>query len=223
MWGCQHLHALRRAGQERINVPGYFAEIFVKRNNVRVPAAKNQSFMDLHARYVHESVFGKIEVLGKVSIKCSRHKATRPLVGPAVIRTNEVSNVAGIRTTNPSAPMTATVQKHMYGAIAVAHHDDGGTTQVSGDKISGCWNLCLVGQKNPSAIEDPLHLELEYLVAYENIAAHQSPPHVDPTIVLGRRITCSHGPASVKYHLLFKLVQQASCGKLPASSAPSNS
>ena len=34
MWRCQHLHALRRAGQERINVPGYFAEIFVKRNEL---------------------------------------------------------------------------------------------------------------------------------------------------------------------------------------------
>src|SRR5262249_61061189 len=81
MWGCQHLHALRRAGQERINVPGYFAERFVKRNNVRAPAAKNQSFMDLHARYVHESVFGKIEILGNVSVKCCCHKPAR-IAGP---------------------------------------------------------------------------------------------------------------------------------------------
>src|SRR5215467_7456674 len=200
MWRCQHLHALRRAGQKRIDIPGYLAEIFPKRNDVRVPTAKNQSFVDLDARYVHESVFGIIKVLGNMSIKCRCHQATRPLVGPAVIRTNEVSNVAGIRATNLGAPMTAAVQKHMQGAVAVAYHDHRRTTQASDDKISGCGNLCLVGQKNPRAIENPLHLELEYLVAYETIAAHQSPPHVDPTIVLGCRITCSHGPASVKYH-----------------------
>src|SRR5262249_59914893 len=101
--------------------------------------------------------------------------------------------------------------------------DNGGTTKVSDEKISGWGNSCLVSKKNPRAIKNPFHLELKYLVAYKNTAAPQPPPHVDPTIVLGRRITCSHGPASVKYHLLFKLVQQASCGKLPASSAPSNS
>src|SRR5215469_2833952 len=220
MWRCQNFHALWRAGQKRINVPGYFTKIFAKRNNVRIPTSKNQSFVDLHAGYAHESVFGQIKVLGKVSVKCSRHQATRPLVGPAVIRTNEVTNVAGIRTTNPSAPMTATIQKHMYDAIAVAYHDHGGTTQASGDKISGCWNLCLVGQKRPTAIEDPLHLEAEYLVAYKNVAAHQPALNVDPTIIPGCRTPYSHRSASVKYHLLFKLVQVASRGKLCCLSSP---
>jgi hypothetical protein len=116
--------------------------------------------------------------------------------------------------------MTATVQKHMYGAIAVAHHDHGGTTQASGDKISGCWNLCLVGQKNPSAIEDPLHLETEYLVTYKNVAAHQPALNIDPTIIPGCRTPYSHRPAFVKYHLLFKLVQAASRGKLCCLSSP---
>src|SRR5262245_17760946 len=204
MWRCQHLHALRRTGQKRIDIPSYLAEIFAKRNDVRVPTAKNQSFVDLDARYVHESVFGKIKVLGNMSIKCRRHQATRPLVGPAVIRTNEVSNVAGIRTTNLGAPMTAAVQKHMHGAIAVAHHHHWCTTQVSANKISSCRNLCLVGQKYPSAIENPFHLKAEYLVAYENVAAHKAAPHVDPTITLGCRSPYRHGAASVKYHLLFK-------------------
>src|SRR5262249_31179997 len=221
MWGCQHLHALRRAGQERINLPSYFAEIFVKRNNVRVPAAKNQSFVDLHARYMHESVFGKLEVLGNVSVKCCCHKPARPLVGPAVIRTNEVSYVAGIRTTNLGAPMTATVQKHMHGAVAVAYHDHRRATQASDDKISGCGNLCLVSQKNPRVIKTPFNPAQKSPAAYKNLAAPHPPPHVAPTIVLGRRITRSHGLASVKYHLLFKLVQQALRGKLPAASAPS--
>src|SRR5262245_15481130 len=122
MWRCQHLHALWRAGQKRINVPGYFAKIFAKRNNARVPTPKNHSFVDLHAGYAHESVFGQVKVLRKVSVKCSRDKATRPLVGPAVIRTNEVSNVAGLRTTKPRAPMTATSRKNMYGALAFQLH-----------------------------------------------------------------------------------------------------
>src|SRR5262245_36950778 len=220
---CQHLHALRRAGQKRINVPGYLAEIFAERNNVRVPTAENQSFVGLHAGYTHESMFGEIKVLGNVSVKCRCHEATGPLVGPAVIRTNEVSNVAGIRATNLSAPVTAAVQKHMYRAIAVAHHDHWRTTQASGDKISGCRDLCLVGQKNPRAIENPLHLEPEYLVAYENVAAHQAAVHVDPTIILGCRSPYSHGwLTSVKYHLLFKLVQLPLHGKLPAASSRSS-
>src|SRR5919204_3166062 len=222
MWRCQHFHALWRAGQKRINVPGYFAKIFAKRNNVRVPTSKNQPFVDLHAGYAHESVLGQVKVLGKVSVKCSGHKATRSLVGPAVIWTNEVTNVAGIRTTNPSAPMTATIQKHTYGAIAVAHHDHGGTTQTSGHKISGCCNLCRVGQKNPSTIEDPLHLEPEYLVAYKNVAANQPSLHKHPTIIPGSGISYGHRRASVKYHLLFKLVQLASCGKICCLSSPSS-
>src|SRR5262249_4560099 len=194
MWRCPHLHALRGAGQKRIDIPSYLAEIFVKRNDVPVPTAKNQSFLHPHAGDVHQSVFGKIKILGNMSIKCRSHQATRPLVGPAVIRTNEVSNVAGIRATNLGAPMTAAVQKHMHGTIAVAHHHHWCTTQVSGNKISGCRNLCLVGQKYPSAIENPLHLEAEYLVAYENIAAHQTAPPVDPAIILGCRSPYRHGP-----------------------------
>src|SRR5262249_53457778 len=144
MWRCQKFHAFWGAGQKRINVPGYLTKIFAKRNKVCVPTSKNKIFFEIPSGDAHQTVFCQIKVLWKVSVKCSRHQATRPLVGPAVIRTNEVTNVAGIRTTNPSASMTATIQKHMYGAIAVAHHDHGGTTQTSGDKISSCWNLCLV-------------------------------------------------------------------------------
>ena len=77
-------------------------------------------------------------------------------------------------------------------------------------KSPGCRNLSLVGQEHPGAIEDPLHLEPEYLVTYEDIAAHQSALHIDPTVVLGRGVPLQPWPTSVKYHLLFKLVQSAS-------------
>ena len=83
--------------------------------------------------------------------------------------------------------MPAAVQKRMHGAIAVAHDDDWRAAQASGNKISRRGNLRLMGQKDPSAIENPLHLEPEYLVAYEDIAAYQTAPHIDPIVVLGCR------------------------------------
>ena len=71
-----------------------------------------------------------------------------------------------------------------------------------------------MGQKDPGAIENPLHLEPAYLVAYEDIAAYQTALHIDPIVVLGCRSSVRTWPTSVKYHLLFKLVQVALHGKL---------
>src|ERR1700704_2332 len=104
---CEHLHTLWRAGQERIDVPGYFAKIFGERNNARIPAAEDQSLVYLDAGCTHEPVFGKIEILRKVSIECRCHEPAGPLIGPAVIRTNKVTDVARIRTTNFGASMSA--------------------------------------------------------------------------------------------------------------------
>ena len=179
---CEHLHALRRARQKRIDVPGYFAKIFGKRNNVRIPAAEDQSFVGLHTGYAHEPMLGKIKILRKVPVECRCHEPARPLVGPAVIRANKVAHVARIRTTNLGAPMSAAVQERMHGAIAVAHHDHWGAAQASGNKISRLRNLRLMGQKDPGAIENSAPSRACILVADKDIAAHQTAPHIHPIV-----------------------------------------
>src|SRR5262245_17865133 len=166
MWRRKHLHTLRRAGQKRIDVPDYFAEIFAQRNDVWIPAAENQSLVALYAGYAHEPMLGEVEILWKVSVERRRHQPARPIVGPAVIRANEVANAARIRPTNLGPPMTAAVQKHMHGAVVVAHHDHRSTAQVPGNKISCCGYLGLMGQEYPGTIENPVHLKSKYLVAH---------------------------------------------------------
>src|SRR4029453_13578462 len=188
----KHLHALRRAGQKRVDVPDYFAKILAQGNDVRIPAAENQSFVDLYAGCVQDPLLGKVEILWKGPIECRCHQPAGQLIGPAMIGANEVANAARIRPTNLGPAMTAAVQKHMHSAVAVAHHDHRSTAQAAGNKISCYGNLRLVGQEYPGAIENPVHLESKYLVTHEDIAAHQSAPRIDPAVVIGWRSPCSH-------------------------------
>src|SRR5262245_31583524 len=221
MWRRKHLHALRGAGQKRIDVPDYFAKILVQRNDVGIPAPEDQSFVDLYAGYAHEPVLGKIEILRKVPVKRCCHQPARPLIGPAVIRADEVANVARIRTTNLGPPVAAAVQKHMHAAVAVAHHDHRSTAQVPGNKISCCGNLRLMRQEYPGAIENPVHLESKYLVTHEHIAAHQPAPRIDPTVVTGCRSPCSHRARLCEISLTLQLSLTKASRQASAASSPS--
>src|SRR5437879_657520 len=93
----KHLHSLRRAKQKRIDVPCDLAKIFAQRDHIGIPASEDQSLVGFYAWHTRKSVLGKIEILRIVTVKRRGYKPARTLVGPAVIRTNEVASAAGVR------------------------------------------------------------------------------------------------------------------------------
>ena len=204
----QHLHALRRARQERIDVPGYVAEIFGERNDVRIPAAEDQSLVDFEARNARQSVFGKIEILRKVSVERRRHQPAGPLVGPAVIRTDEMTRVAGIRRDRPwrrdaGSCSTAHASCHRCRARrppAPAH--------VPGNKIARLQESQSRGPGTPRCDRKSVPFRAGRSSSLTKISRLTSPrcTSTQSCVSDARESvqTCGH---PVKYHLLFKLVQ----------------
>ena len=161
---------------------------------------------------------GKIEILRKMSIECRRHEPAGPLIGPAVIRANKVTDVARIGTTNFGAAMSAAVQKHMHGAIAVAHYDHRGAAQASGNKISRCRDLSLMGQKTHvrSKIRSISSRNISSLTKTSRLTS----PRCTSTqpCVLGRGVPCKPWPTSCEISLTLQISPTASHGKLTGAS-----
>jgi hypothetical protein len=63
--------------------------------------------------------------------------------------------IAGIRTAQPVAAMTAHLQEGVNPPSSVVHHQDRVFAHVGGEELTRVWDLALVAQKQP-AREDPL-------------------------------------------------------------------
>src|SRR5690349_10644081 len=90
----ENFHPLRRTCEERLEVPGEFAEIFRQRNHVGIPTCENQSFKHFDTWDANETQRFKIGTLGKMLIKGRGNQLTVATVGPAMIGTNQMARVA---------------------------------------------------------------------------------------------------------------------------------
>ncbi len=97
-----------------------------------------------------------------------------------MIRTDEVPRIPESARQTLAPAMPATVQERMNRALAVADDDNGSMTHVSRNEIARLQNLGLVRQEDPGAVENPLHLQPAYVIADEDVPAHQPALNVDP-------------------------------------------
>ena len=77
--------------------------------------------------------------------------------------------------------MAADIQKGVYLALAVAHHQDGVLAHIGGEEVARLWYLALVAQKQPATREDALQLLLVDLRLDEDAAANQPALGIDQT------------------------------------------
>ena len=85
--------------------------------------------------------------------------------------------------------MAADIQKGVYLALAVAHHQDGVLAHIGGEEVARLWYLALVAKEQPAASENPLQLLLVDLRLDEDAAADQPTIGVDQTGNVCRHIT----------------------------------
>ncbi len=177
----EHLHALRRTREERLDVPGDVAEIVRQRLDAFVPAAENQPLEVFDAGNARQPITRKIEAFREVLVESRGHQPAGPLVGPAVIRADEVARISGIGPADLRAAMPAAVEEGADRHLPVAADEDRHMPHFSRNEVARLRDLGLVRQEDPGAVENPLHLQPAHVIADEDVPAHQTALNVDPT------------------------------------------
>jgi len=99
-----------------------------------------------------------------------------------VIGAGETRGIAAIGAAQAIAAMAADIQKGVYLALAVAHHQDGVLAHIGGEEVARLWYLALVAQEQPAARENPLQLLLVDLRLDEDAAADQAILGIDQSV-----------------------------------------
>jgi myo-inositol-1(or 4)-monophosphatase len=103
---------------------------------------------------------GPVEALRVSGLVGHLHQVTLRVERPRVVEALEDASVAGILTADRRAAVGARVEQRADLAVGAAHEDDRPAADVAPDEVAGVWNLGLVANVQPAAVEDPLPLEL---------------------------------------------------------------
>jgi len=106
-----------------------------------------------------------------------------------VIGACEGGGVAGIRSAQAVAAMTADIQEGVNLPDAVAHYRDRVFAHIGREEVARPWDLAFVAQKQPAAGEDSLQLLRVDLRLDKDAAADQAVLGIDQTAEINRHGT----------------------------------
>lgn len=100
---------------------------------------------------------------------------------PAVERARQGHPVVGLAPADHGAAVCARIDQAVQVAVLVAGDDDGLAADVGGEVVARIRHLALVGEVDPVALEDVLHLEFEDVLVGED--APVGPEHAGVRVV----------------------------------------
>ena len=147
------------------------AEVLGQRQHVGVEAAEQEAAVAVEAgdlgHVVRAARVEGVRVAGAVGVLDLEQGAV-VAERPAVERAGQRRAVVGLAPADHRAAVRARVDQAVQFAVLVAGDHDGLTADVGGEVVAGVGQLALVGQVDPVALEDVLHLQLEDLLVGED-------------------------------------------------------
>ncbi len=168
----QHLQALRGLVDHHVDDLRRAAEVIGKRRHVRVQAAEQEPAVGLEPRHLRQVV----RAFGFELLRITRPPWVLDLEQlavvaerPAVERAGERRTVVLLAPTQHRTLVAAGVDQRVQLAVLIPGDHDGLTAHVDGQVVVVVRQLALMGQVDPVALEDVLHLQLEDLRVRERV------------------------------------------------------
>src|SRR5690606_5463460 len=155
------------------------AEVILERLDVRIEAAEQETAVALETSDLPQVVAAVgVELLGVAGVAGILDLQQLSVVAecPAVEGAREGRAVVGLATAQHRTAVAARVDQAVQLAFLVAADDDGLAADVRGEVVTDVRDLALVGEVDPVALEDVLHLEFEDLLVGEDVTADLVPP-----------------------------------------------
>ena len=165
------------------------AEVVRQRRHVGVEAAEQEAAVVLEPRDLRQvmravAVEG-LRVAGGLGVLHLQQLAG-VVEGPAVERTGVGRLVAALEAAEHRAAVRTGVDEGVEFALAIPGDDDRLAADVRREEVVVVRHLALVGEIDPVALEDRLHLQLEQLGVGEDVAGHAEDAALG--VVLQRRL-----------------------------------
>ena len=188
---ADHLDPALAAVEERIEVPGHFAEVVAQWRRLRVEGGEQQSLVAVQLRNRHQTPVLALQ-FAAVEFPQIRHPDEPAVVavGPAVIGAGEARGVAAIGAAQPIAAMPADIKESAHPAVTVAHHQNRIFAHIGRQEITGLRDLAFVAQEQPTAGEDPLQLLLVDLRLDKDASADEAFIVIDQPVHLSGHSGC---------------------------------
>ena len=171
---AQHFQPVGRLVNDLVDDDFGLAQVVVQRLHVGVQAAKQKALVALEARHLLQVVRAFLvelhRVLGRFFVLDLEQLASVTEC-PAVERASEAALVAVLLSAQHRAAVGAGVDDCIELAVLAARDDDRLAANGGGEIVVDCGDLALVGQVDPVAFEDVLHLEFEQRRVGKDVAA----------------------------------------------------
>lgn len=161
---AQHLEAFRRLVDDHVDDLRRLAQVLGQRPDIGVEAAEQEATVGLEARHPGQVVRAlavealRVAGLGRV---LDLEQLAGVVEGPAVERTGIAAAIAALVPAEHRATVAAGVDEGVELAVAVARDDDRLAADLGGQVVVDSGNLAFVGEIDPVALEDVLHLQFE--------------------------------------------------------------
>jgi hypothetical protein len=173
--------------------------VLLQRQHVRIQAAEDEAAVALHAGNTGQAVVLLVEavrVAGALLLE-DHHRVTAGVEHPAVEGATEIGAVAAHLAHQRGAAVAAGVDEGIDLAFRAAHQDDRLAAHEQAHVVVGIRNLALVGEVNPVAFPDALHLELEDFRVGEDGAVDPHHPVASPVVDVAGQIQVARAAACV--------------------------
>ena len=176
----EHLHPLRRAPEQRVEIPGDVAEIVAERRRAGVPGGEDETLVGLRPRRRHQAPFRLVHCGRQMLIVAGGDEPPVDRIAPAVIRADEMPGIAGLPPAQLGAPMAAGIEQDAHRPAAPPDHDHRHPAHGPHDIVALVRDFAVVGDEDPEPVKDPVELHAEHILAHEGLAAHRAVRRVDP-------------------------------------------
>ena len=170
---AQHLESLRGLVHDRVDHLGGITQVLFEREHVSLQGTKEEAAVGLEAGHFGE-VVGALLVEGLRVARVARVLDLQQLAGvlerPAVERAGESGAVVRLAAAQHGAAVGAGVDEAVEVFVLVPGDHHGRAADVGGEVVPHVGDLGFVGEINPVAFEDVLHLQFEDLFIGENFA-----------------------------------------------------
>ncbi|MNZ82499.1 hypothetical protein D3C78_1011970 [compost metagenome] len=170
---AQHFQTFRRLVDDHVDDLRRLAQVLDQRRHVRVQAAEQETAIGLETRDLGQ-VMGALAVeafriagLGRV---LHLQQLAGVVEGPAVERAGIGGTVAALVPAEHGALVAAGVDEGVEHAVLVARDEDRLTAHHGGQEVVLLGDLAFVGEIQPVAFEDVLHLQVEQAGVGEHLA-----------------------------------------------------
>ena len=168
---AQHLEPVGRLVDDHVDDLGGFPQVLGQRHHVGVDAAEQEAAVVLEgAQLLHVVAAFAVEarrIAGVGGVVLDLQQLAAVVEGPAVEGAGEVGAVALLVPAQDRAAVRAGVGQRVELALLVARDHHRLAPDVDAQVVVDVGDLALVGQVDPVALEDVLHLEIEQLLVGE--------------------------------------------------------